>query len=142
MLESNEAAVESNEASQHNKHTTEWTISIFSPIALSFAYFSMPPAVIPFELNVKHFLISTVIFLIIVRLLFYIFGGQLHKTRLWKGIAARTKLTGLDRSIATHICSALECFSYCLLSILPRRYISRDRPIADIELGNVDGAGV
>jgi hypothetical protein len=145
MLESNQSLVESNEASQHTRITAEWTISVFSPIALSFAYFSMPPALIPFELSVKHFAVSTLFFLIIVRLLFYVFGGQLHNTWLWKAIAARMKIPGLDLSIFTNFFySTVECFGFALLWITQsRRHPNVPvQPLEGIQLGDLDRSSV
>ncbi|QDS70487.1 hypothetical protein FKW77_010088 [Venturia effusa] len=96
------STLESNEATQHNRSTTEWTISVFSPIALTIAYFSMPQDVIPFQLNFRSWIIALLVITAIVRVLFFIFTGRFRRSVVWKKIVP---VFGHDRNDSDALCS-------------------------------------
>ena len=62
-------------------------VQVIYPFALATTYFSMPQAVIPFQLNHRSFIISIFVIMATVRLLFAL-GTLLHK---WKSINASVK---------------------------------------------------
>jgi hypothetical protein len=131
--------VENNEATQHAKSTTEWTISVFTPVALTIAYFSMPQAVIPFHMSFRSFLIALVVISAIVRLLFFLFGGRLRQSWLWQITGADVHLARLQGAMPSNFYSVLGYNSNVLAAInLPhrRRLTSEDPSVEGTELNN------
>jgi hypothetical protein len=127
--------VQATDASQHTVSTSDWTIQVFSPIALTIAYFSMPQAVIPFEQNVKHFLITIVVMAVIVQLLFFIFGDRVRHW-LWRRVGGSAKGAELDR-----IPSSTGDYLACLVAVLTRRRrVSSDPSLEGTEMENSDSA--
>lgn len=54
----------------------------------------MPPAVIPFTINARSFVLSIFVFMVMVKLLFIVFGAMLHR---WRKINSSTKADPLDQ---------------------------------------------
>lgn len=98
----------------------------------------MPQEVIPFELTVRHFFISLFAFLVVVRLLFFVFGGRLLKSRLWQSIAKKIKVAGLDQSIMPTLHSMVESLGQFLLSWTRGRHHIPMPSSDDIEMESVD----
>jgi hypothetical protein len=92
----------------------------------------MSQEVIPFELNFKHFLISVLVFLALVRLLFYVFGGRLHQSWLWKSVAARTKGRALDAMVPLNFSPIAENTEHWLMSFGRTRRVPSDSSLEDI----------
>ncbi|QDS70485.1 hypothetical protein FKW77_010069 [Venturia effusa] len=75
---------DSNEAVRHTILMTEWTILVFSPIALSITYFSMPE--LPFKPTPQVFFVACALVLLLVKLLFDLSGGNVHETWWWRSM--------------------------------------------------------
>lgn len=99
-------------------------IQVISPFALAIAYISMPPAVIPFTINTKSFVISIFVFMAMVKLLFTVFGSSLNWWR--KKINSSVKADPLDQKASYH--STFDKVSW----FVPRRW--RNCPV-DVEVG-------
>ncbi|PSS22711.1 hypothetical protein M430DRAFT_16661 [Amorphotheca resinae ATCC 22711] len=113
--------LESNEVAQQNGVTTELTVSILSPVALTIAYFSMPQAVIPFKLDSKSFIVTTFTIMVVVRLLFVVIRALLRQPWWWKKITAWMKKLQLDEMAHSRLA-------------LRRGRIYPDRSTDDIEM--------
>jgi len=108
-----------------SKLTTANLAQIFSPIALAIAYFSMPQAVIPFELSFKHWLIMLLVMAAVVRLLFFVFGG---------GPGRLVNAVQLDGKVQDRLLSVQDR----LARFLPRRNLRNSDPSQEgIELDYV-----
>jgi hypothetical protein len=107
-------------------------LQVISPITLATAYFSMPRAVIPFNLNSKSFLIAIFVAMVTTRLLFIVLGVFLRWPWWWKKITARIKAIQLDG-----IVHSLSISGYDRRLALRRGRNSPDEIIDGVEMETV-----
>ncbi|KAH8588290.1 hypothetical protein B0O99DRAFT_693577 [Bisporella sp. PMI_857] len=88
--------VENNEAVQRNGVTTEFTVSIISPVALAIAFYSMPQAAVPVKLDPKYFTVVILFIMVLVKLLFVILCAMPRRPWWWKKVVAWIKKLRFD----------------------------------------------
>ncbi|RDI86230.1 hypothetical protein Vi05172_g3802 [Venturia inaequalis] len=92
-------ASQANVIMDHTTFTTEWTITVFSPIALTIAYFSLPAPLLRATPSLPVFFLVCCGVLLLVRVLFDILGG-VEQIWWYKGMQSLVEKVRISKPVA------------------------------------------